>query len=104
MNETAIMENENDTEQDVSSSKTSDVTMAENTKEEQTKDTEQEATAPEQTEQEESSSDTVAMVEQVTQINQQLGTVTNILLVSMVGIGILVGITACNIFSRYFKS
>ena len=35
MNETAIMENENDTEQDVSSSKTSDVTMAENTKEEQ---------------------------------------------------------------------
>lgn len=104
MNETAILENENNTKQDVLSSETSDVTTAEDTKEEQTKDKEQDTTAPEQTGQEEESSDTVAMVEQVTQINQQLGTVTNILLVSMVGIGILVGITACNIFSRYFKS
>lgn len=96
LNETDLLENQEDNEQDVSSSETSDIT------EEKDSTPEQETESP--VESQRDNSDTIALVEQVTYINQKLDTVTNILLVSMVGIGILVGVTTCNIFSRYFKA
>lgn len=37
-------------------------------------------------------------------VNQRLDTMTNIILVIMVGLGLVVGILACNIFARYFTS
>ena len=37
-------------------------------------------------------------------VNQRLDTMTNITLVIMVGLGLVVGILACNIFARYFTS
>lgn len=96
LNETDLLENQEDTQQDVSSSETSDIT------EEKDSTPEQNAESPVESQQD--NSDTIALVEQVTYINQKLDTVTNILLVSMVGIGILIGVTTCNIFSRYFKA
>lgn len=96
LNETDLLENQEDTQQDVSSSETSDIT------EEKDSTSEQETESPVESQQD--NSDTIALVEQVTYINQKLDTVTNILLVSMVGIGILIGVTTCNIFSRYFKA
>lgn len=100
MNETDNLENENANEQAVSSNEVSEIT--EDSKE-QTEQTEQ----PKEAETEQDSytiTNTETLVEQVSQINQKLDTVSNVLIVSMVGIAILVGITACNIFSRYFKS
>ena len=96
MNETDLLENQEDNEQDISSSETSDIT------EEKDSTPEQNAESPVESQQD--NSDTIALVEQVTYINQKLDTVTNILLVSMVGIGVLVGVITCNIFSRYFKA
>ena len=96
MNETDLLENQEDNEQDIPSSETSIIT------EEKDSTPEQETVSPAEPPQD--NSDTIALVEQVTYINQKLDTVTNILLVSMVGIGILVGVTTCNIFSRYFKA
>ena len=96
LNETDLLENQEDNEQDVSSSETSDIT------EEKDITPEQETESPVESQQD--NSDTTALVEQVTYINQKLDTVTNILLVSMVGIGVLVGVITCNIFSRYFKA
>lgn len=37
-------------------------------------------------------------------INQRLDTMTNLSVIGMVGIGLVVGVLACNIFSRYFIS
>lgn len=96
LNETDLLENQEDNEQDIPSSETSDIT------EEKDSTSEQETESPVESQQD--NSDTIALVEQVTYINQKLDTVTNILLVSMVGIGILIGVTTCNIFSRYFKA
>ena len=45
-----------------------------------------------------------ALIQQTEYINQKMDNITNILLFCMVGIGIIVGVICCNIFSRYFKS
>ena len=128
LNETDIMENQTDTEQDLSSSEASDVEEAEELEEsDETDDTEQleddtvQTSEPEQeetdepTETEESektdetdstkeTSDISSLVEQTTAINQKLDTISNTLIVSMVGLALVIGILACNIFSRYFKA
>lgn len=96
LNEADLLENKEDNEQDIPSSETSVITEEKDSK------PEQETVSPAEPPQD--NSDTIALVEQVTYINQKLDTVTNILLVSMVGIGILIGVTTCNIFSRYFKA
>lgn len=44
------------------------------------------------------------LIQQTEYINQKMDNITNILLFCMVGIGIIVGVICCNIFSRYFKS
>lgn len=96
MNEKDIVETSKDNNEVISSSKVSDVEekKEENTQEVQTSE-------PEKQEQ---TQDYTELVEQVQYINQRLDTVTNVLIVSMIALGILVGIMACNIFSRYFKS
>lgn len=45
-----------------------------------------------------------SLIQQTEYINQKMDNITNILLFCMVGIGIIVGVICCNIFSRYFKS
>lgn len=92
MNEENVLENENDSSQDISSSKTSDVTSE--------KESTEDIHASEQTE----ATDYTELIEQVTNINQKLDNITNISIVCMVGIGIVIGILACNIFSKYFHS
>ena len=96
MNEKDIAETSKDNNEDISSSKVSDV---EEKKEEQPQEVQ--TSEPEKQEQ---TQDYTELVEQVQYINQRLDTVTNVLIVSMIALGILVGIMACNIFSRYFKS
>lgn len=44
------------------------------------------------------------LIQEVHYINQRLDTITNILLVSMVGIALVTGILACSIFAKYFRS
>lgn len=92
MNEENVLENENDSGQDISSSKTSDVTSG--------KESTEDVHASKQTE----ATDYTELIEQVTNINQKLDNITNISIVCMVGIGIVIGILACNIFSKYFHS
>lgn len=92
MNEENVLENENDSSQDISSSKTSDVTSE--------KESTEDVHASEQTE----PTDYTELIEQVTDINQKLDNITNVSIVCMVGIGIVIGILACNIFSKYFHS
>ena len=95
MNEKDILETSKDNNEDISSSKVSDVEeKEENTQEVQTSEPEQQAQTQDYTE----------LVEQVQYINQRLDTMTNIVLVSMIALGLVVGIIACDIFSRYFKS
>ena len=96
MNEEDIVETSKDNNEDISSSKVSDV---EEKEEEKTQEFQ-----PSELEQKEQTQDYAELVEQVQYINQRLDTVTNVLIVSMIALGILVGIMACNIFSRYFKS
>lgn len=92
MNEENVLENENDSSQDISSFKTSDVTSE--------KESTEDIHASKQTE----PTDYTELIEQVTNINQKLDNITNISIVCMVGIGIVIGILACNIFSKYFHS
>lgn len=95
MNEEDIVETSKDNNEDISSSKVSDVEeKEENTQEVQTSE-------PEQKEQ---TQDYTELVEQVQYINQRLDTMTNVLIVTMIALGMVVGIIACDIFSRYFKS
>ena len=91
MNEGNNVENQKNTDETVSSSKTSDV---ENKEEVQTSEPKEDAASGEYTE----------LVEQVTYINQKLDNLTNISIVCMVGVGVVIGVICCNIFSRYFKS
>ena len=44
------------------------------------------------------------LLERVHQINLKMDNITNISIVCMVGVGMVVGIIACSIFARYFKS
>lgn len=95
MNEKDIVETSKDNNEDISSSKVSDVEeKEENTQEVQTSEPEQQAQTQDYTE----------LVEQVQYINQRLDTMTNVLIVTMVALGMVVGIIACDIFSRYFRS
>ena len=95
MNEEDIVETSKDNNEDISSSKVSDVEeKEENTQEVQTSEPEQQAQTQDYTE----------LVEQVQYINQRLDTMTNVLIVTMIALGMVVGIIACDIFSRYFRS
>ena len=96
MNEKDIVETPKDNNEDISSSKVSDVEekKEENTQEVQTSE-------PEKQEQ---TQDYTELVEQVQYINQRLDTMTNVLIVIMIALGMVVGIIACDIFSRYFRS
>lgn len=96
MNEKDIVETSKDNNEDISSSKVSDVEekKEENTQEIQTSE-------PEKQEQ---TQDYTELVEQVQYINQRLDTMTNVLIVAMIALGMVVGIIACDIFSRYFRS
>lgn len=96
MNEKDIVETSKDNNEDISSSKVSDV---EGKKEEQTQEVQ--TSEPEKQEQ---TQDYTELVEQVQYINQRLDTVTNVLIVTMIALGMVVGIIACDIFSRYFRS
>ena len=44
------------------------------------------------------------LIQEIHYINQRLDTITNILLVSMIGIALVVGVLACSIFAKYFRS
>lgn len=96
MNEKDIVETSKDNNEDISSSKVSDVEekKEENTQEVQTSEPEKQEQAQDYTE----------LVEQVQYINQRLDTMTNVLIVAMIALGMVVGIIACDIFSRYFRS
>lgn len=95
MNEKDIVETSKDNNEDISSSKVSNVEeKEENTQEVQTSEPEQQAQTQDYTE----------LVEQVQYINQRLDTMTNVLIVTMIALGMVVGIIACDIFSRYFRS
>lgn len=96
MNEEDIVETSKDNNENISSSKVSDVEekKEENTQEVQTSE-------PEKQEQ---TQDYTELVEQVQYINQRLDTMTNVLIVAMIALGMVVGIIACDIFSRYFRS
>ncbi|WP_454971304.1 hypothetical protein [Dorea sp.] len=95
MNEKDIAETSKDNNEDISSSKVSDVEeKEENTQEVQTSEPEQQAQTQDYTE----------LVEQVQYINQRLDTMTNVLIVTMIALGMVLGIIACDIFSRYFRS
>ena len=96
MNKKDIVETSKDNNEDISSSKVSDVEekKEENTQEVQTSE-------PEKQEQ---TQDYTELVEQVQYINQRLDTMTNVLIVAMIALGMVVGIIACDIFSRYFRS
>lgn len=50
------------------------------------------------------SNDIGTLVTEIQTVNQRLDTMTNIFIVGMIGIGLVVGILACNIFARYFIS
>lgn len=96
MNEKDIVETSKDNNEDISSSKVSDLEekKEENTQEVQTSEPEKQEQAQDYTE----------LVEQVQYINQRLDTMTNVLIVTMIALGMVVGIIACDIFSRYFRS
>lgn len=88
MNEENNVDASTDIVESVPSSKTSDL---DNTQEVHTSEPEQ---AQGYTE----------LTEQVQQINLKMDNITNISIVCMVGVGIVVGMIACSIFARYFKS
>lgn len=88
MNEENNVDASTDIVESVPSSKTSDV---DNTQEVHTSELVQ-------------AQDYTELTEQVQQINQKMDNITNISIVCMVGIGMIIGMISCNIFSKYFKS
>lgn len=92
MNEKTILETSKNNNEDVSSSETFDVNNG------------QEVHTSELGQAQQEDNNYTELVEQVQQINQKLDNITNLSIVCMVGIGLLVGIMACNIFSIYFKA
>lgn len=68
------------------------------------KDTVEDIPSSENSDLEVSESNYETLIQQTEYINQKMNNITNILLFCMVGIGIIVGVICCNIFSRYFKS
>lgn len=88
MNEETVLETSKNSNEDISFSETSNL---DNSQEVHTSE-------PLQVQ------DYTELLEQVQQINQKLDNITNLSIVCMVGVGMIVGIIACNIFSKYFKS
>lgn len=88
MNEETVLETSKNSNEDISSSETSNL---DNSQEVHTSE-------PVQVQ------DYTELLEQVQQINQKLDNITNLSIVCMVGVGMIVGIIVCNIFSKYFKS
>lgn len=88
MNEETVLETSKNSNEDISSSETSNL------------DNSQEVHSSEPVQVQ----DYTELLEQVQQINQKLDNITNLSIVCMVGVGMIVGIIACNIFSKYFKS
>ena len=88
MNEENNVDASTDIVESVSSSETSDIDNGQ----------EVHTSEPEQTQ------DYTELTEQVQQINQKMDNITNISIVCMVGVGMVVGMIACSIFARYFKS
>ena len=88
MNEETVLETSENNNEDISSSETSNL---DNSQEVHTSE-------PVQVQ------DYTELLEQVQQINQKLDNITNLSIVCMVGVGMIVGTIACNIFSKYFKS
>lgn len=88
MNEETVLETSKNSNEDISSFETSNL---DNSQEVHTSE-------PVQVQ------DYTELLEQVQQINQKLDNITNLSIVCMVGVGMIVGIIACNIFSKYFKS
>lgn len=84
--------------------KTAQQEKAQAEKEQQQAEEEKQLVEKQQSESSTSSQSVQTLVEQSTAINQKMDNVTNVLIVSMVGVGIIIGIIACNIFSRYFKA
>lgn len=68
------------------------------------KDTVEDIPSSENSDLEVSESNYETLIQHTEYINQKMDNITNILLFCMVGIGIIVGVICCNIFSRYFKS
>lgn len=96
MNEKDIVETPENNDENLSSFKISDVEEKEEEKTQEVQTSEPEL--------KEQTQDYTELVEQVQYINQRLDTVTNVLIVTMIALGMVVGIIACDIFSRYFKS
>lgn len=48
--------------------------------------------------------DLQVLVASTKEVNQRLDTMTNCMIVGMVGIALVVGILACSIFGRYFRT
>lgn len=88
MNEENNMDISTDIVESVPSSETSDIDSSQ----------EVHTSEPEQAQ------DYTELTEQVQQINQKMDNITNVSIVCMVGIGMIVGMLACSIFARYFKS
>ena len=82
MNEETVLETSKNSNEDISSSETSNL---DNSQEVHTSE-------PVQVQ------DYTELLEQVQQINQKLDNITNLSIVCMVGVGMIVGIIACNIF------
>lgn len=68
------------------------------------KDTVEDLPSSENSDLEVSESNYETLIQQTEYINQKMDNITNILIFCMIGIGIIVGVICCNIFSRYFKS
>lgn len=73
-----ILEDKKDTVEDIPSSENSDLEVPESNYE--------------------------TLIQQTEYISQKMDNITSILIFCMIGIGIVVGVICCNIFSRYFKS
>lgn len=84
MNEETVLETSKNSNEDISSSETSNL---DNSQEVHTSE-------PVQVQ------DYTELLEQVQQINQKLDNITNLSIVCMVGVGMIVGIIACNIFQN----
>lgn len=88
MNEETVLETSKNSNEDISSSETSNL---DNSQEVHTSE-------PVQVQ------DYTELLEQVQQINQKLDNITNLSIVCMVGVGMIVGIIACNIYIKLYMS
>ena len=68
------------------------------------KDTVEDIPSSENSDLEVSESNYETLIQQTEYISQKMDNITSILIFCMIGVGIVVGVICCNIFSRYFKS